>query len=292
MTGSLAIDIAGIGIALDSESPDLPIAIDEAVSRFADDAVRPDVRIRARWGDPVEPPADDLLFDSGKGLWRLYRTNGQRRFVFTSPPFGSRPYQMATFTEDFSEGDVVVRREVFGDRLPLYPLHYPLDELLMVHLLARGRGIEVHGCGIVDGNGRATLFAGQSGAGKTTMARLWLGERDVTILSDERVILRREGDAIWMYGTPWHGDGHIVNAGRGQLERVYFLRHAPVNSIAPLSPTESVARLFACGFAPFHDRDGLDFSLAFMEMVAGRCACDELRFVPDHAAVDFVRARG
>ena len=69
-----------------------------------------------------------------------------------------------------------MRREVFGDRLPIYPLHYPLDELLMVHLLARGRGVEIHGSGIVDADGYGTLFAGQSGAGKTTMSRLWLSE--------------------------------------------------------------------------------------------------------------------
>ena len=183
-----------------------------------------------------------MLFDSGGGLWRLYRAGGGRQFVFTSPPFGARPYQAARFSDDFTEGEVEVRRDVFASRLPLYPLHYPLDELLMVHLLARGRGIEVHGSGFVDADGQATLFAGQSGAGKTTMARLWLGEPDVTILSDERVILRREGETIWMYGTPWHGDGHIVNPGRGRLTRIFFLRHAPANAVTPLSATQAIAR--------------------------------------------------
>ena len=291
MSGALALDIGGIKIALRSDAPDLPIAVDPAVSGFVVDDAGADVRIRATWGEPVEPPPADLLFDSGQGLWRLYRAGGGRQFVFTSRPFGSRPYQTARFSDDFTEGEVEVRRDVFASRLPLYPLHYPLDELLMVHLLARGRGIEVHGSGFVGADGQATLFAGQSGAGKTTMARLWLGEPDVTILSDERVILRREGETIWMYGTPWHGDGHIVNPGRGRLTRIFFLRHAPANAVTPLSATQAIARLFSCGFAPFHDRAGLDYSLGFMEEIARLCRCEELSFVPDRSAVDFVRAR-
>ena len=132
------------------------------------------MRIRAGWGDPREPDARDLLFDSGKGLWRLYRGGLGLQFVFTSSPLGTLPYQMASFSPDFTEGEVSVRREVFAGRLPLYPLQYPLDELVMVHLLARGRGVAIHGSGVVDADGRGTLFAGQSGAGKTTMARLWL----------------------------------------------------------------------------------------------------------------------
>jgi hypothetical protein len=290
MNGALALDIAGIGIALSSDHGDLTIAAEGAMRQFLGDGSSIDVRVRATWGEPVEPAPEDLLFDSGKGLWRLYRDGRSRRFVFTSPPFGALPYQAARFNDDFTEGEVEMRREVFATRLPVYPLHYPLDELLMVHLLARGRGVEIHGSGIVGPDGRGTLFAGQSGAGKTTMARLWLSDPDVTILSDERIILRLEGDDVWMYGTPWHGDGHIANQGRARLARVLFLRHATENSLRSLPATDAIARLFSCSFTPFHDRAGLEFSLGFMETIARRCRCEELRFLPDRSAVDFLRA--
>jgi hypothetical protein len=289
VSGDVALDIAGIGISLTSASADLPIAAEGAVRKFVGDGAPIEVRIRARWGEPVEPPREELLFDSGKGLWRLYRDGSGYRFVFTSPPFGVLPYQAARFNDAFTEGDVEVRREAFATRLPLYPLHYPLDELLMVHLLARGRGVEIHGSGMIGPDGRGTLFAGQSGAGKTTMARLWVSDPDVTILSDERIILRQEGDDIWMYGTPWHGDGHIANQGRVRLARVFFLRHATENAVRAVPATDATARLFSCSFTPFHDRAGLDFSLRFMETIARQCRCDELRFVPDRSAVDFLR---
>jgi hypothetical protein len=293
MSHSLALDIAGITFGLDS-ADDLPIAAEGAARKFVSAGVstgdRPEVRIRTMWGEPVEPPAAELLFDPGKGLWRLYRRGARHRFVFTAPLLGPLPYQAASFNQDFTEGEVEIRREVFGRRLPVYPLQYPLDELLMVHLLSHGRGVEVHGSGIVSPDGSGTLFAGQSGAGKTTMAKLWLSEPGVTILSDERVVLRQEGDDIWMYGTPWHGDGRIANQGRARLTRIFFLRHAARHQIAPVTQTDAIARLFSCGFAPFHDRGGLDYTLGFLEQVATRCACNELGFLPDPSAVAFVRA--
>ncbi|HEY4393654.1 MAG TPA: hypothetical protein VGP64_06310 [Polyangia bacterium] len=289
MTQAFALDIAGIEIGLSSTAADLPIAAAGAATKFASAGARPEVRIRASWGDPEELEARDLLFDSGKGLWRLYRGGLGRRFVFTSTLLGRRPYQVASFTSDFTEGEVILRRDAFAGRLPLYPLQYPLDELLMVHLLARGRGVAVHGSGVVDVDGRATLFAGQSGAGKTTMARLWLGEPGVNVLSDERVVLRPEGGTVWMYGTPWHGDGRISNPGRAPLDRICFLQHAPRNRMADVRVTDAVARLFSCCFPPFYDAAGLDATLGVLEQVAGRCRTVELGFVPDRDAPAFVR---
>jgi hypothetical protein len=291
---SCTLDIAGITIALTSDG-DLPIAAEGSARKFVRDdgaaaSGEPEVRIHARWGDPREPAAEDLAFDSGKGLWRFYRTAGGPRFSFTSAALGPLPYQTASFNDDFTRGEVLVRREIFGERLPLYPLHYPLDEVLMVHLLSRGRGVEVHGSGIIMPDGTGTLFVGQSGAGKTTMSKMWLADPDVKILSDERIIVRQEADGPWMYGTPWHGDGYIANQGRARLKQVFFLRHGAQNAIVSLARTQAVARLFACGFTPFHDASGLDFTLQFLDELSRSCRCDELWFKPDRSAVAFVRA--
>ena len=300
MISCCTLEIAGIRIALTS-APDLPIQIEGSARKFvaaADDgdyddydhgaaADKADVHIHTRWGRPRAPDSVPA-FDSGKGLWRLYRTPEGSRFVFTSPSWGPQPYQAARFSDDYTRGEVTLRRDVFGEKLPVYPLHYPLDEVFMVHLLSRGLGVEIHGSGVVTADGRGLLFAGQSGAGKTTLSKIWLGEPGVRILSDERIIVRREGGEMFMYGTPWHGDGHIANPGRVKLERVFFLHHGAENALATLPRTLAVARLFCVGFTPFHDAAGLDFSLRLLTELATTCRCEELRFVPDRRVVDFV----
>src|SRR6476660_9837409 len=74
------------------------------------------------------------------------------------------------------------------------PLEYPLDELLIMHRLTQEKAIELHGSGIVRSNGEANLFIGHSGAGKSTTTRLWTAVEDVEVLSDDRIIVRRDRD--------------------------------------------------------------------------------------------------
>jgi hypothetical protein len=294
VSGSFALDIAGLTVVV-SADPELAIAPEGSALKFVKAGGVTDasdgkerIEIHASWGDPRAPEGLAPAFDSGKGLWRLYRTAGGPTFVFTSPRLGPRAYQAATFSDDFRRGQVTLRREAFESHPTIYPLHYPLDELFMVHLLATGLGVELHGGGIVTAGGRGYLFVGQSGAGKSTLSKIWLTEPGATLLSDERIIVRQEPDGLWMYGTPWHGDGYIANQGRAPLERVYFLRHGPRNELRALPVTTVVARLFACGFTPFHDAAGVDYSLQVLADVARHCLCQELSFVPDRSAVDFV----
>lgn len=293
MSAGFTLDIADLAIEVTADD-DLPIAAEGSARKFvrAPGAAgpAPTARIHAAWGDPRAPEAP-VVFDSGKGLWCLYGTAGGPEIVFTSPALGAAPYQTAAFDDGFTRGRVTLRREPFAGRLPLYPLHYPLDEVFMVHLLARGLGVEVHGSGVVQPDGSGWLFVGQSGAGKSTLSKLWLAEPGVTVLSDERIILRADADGVvWMYATPWHGDGYIANPGRARLARVCFLRHGAHNALEAIAPTAAVARLFACGFTPFHDAAGLDFSLGLLGRVVAGCPVEELTFVPDRTAIAFLRA--
>ena len=134
-------------------------------------------------------------------------------------------------------------------------MEYPLDEVLMIHRLACGYGLEVHAVGIVDEIGSGHLFLGHSGAGKSTTARLWLNQPGVQILSDDRIILRAHGDKIFMYGTPWHGDAGISSPDCAAVTNIYFLEQYGQNEILPLAPGVAAGELFARSFVPRHCAD-------------------------------------
>jgi len=158
-----------------------------------------------------------------------------------------------------------------------------------MNLLALGRGVEVHAFGVEDSDGRGYLFVGQSGAGKTTTARLWQRERGIHVLSDDRIILRRLEERIWMYGTPWHGEAELACSTRTPLTQIFFLGRGDSNEVLPMRPPEVVARLMACSFVPFYNASALDHALAFFEHVTKTIPCGELRFVPDERVLEFVR---
>ena len=190
---------------------------------------------------------------------------------------------------DFSTGEVLLHRPYFNTDQSLHPLGYPLDELLFTNFLALGKGTEVHACGVTDSQGRGHLFVGQSTAGKTTIARLWENEPGVTVLSDDRIILRRIENKIWMYGTPWHGEAMLASPSRAPLTAVYFLEKGQKNELISQKASDSISHFFTCSFPPFYNRDALDFTLSFLEDVVKTVPSYALKFTPDKSAVEFIK---
>jgi hypothetical protein len=292
---SFAISIADLTIGLTSDDPLLAVPPNGAMTPFLVHEVEPDIQLQARWGKLDGVSGGEQLFESG-GLWHLAAENGSLRFSFTSPVLGPLPYKIALLDKEFKSGEVLIHRPYVPPSGGIYPLQYPLDELLLIHLLAAGRGVEVHACGVVDSDGRGYLFAGQSGAGKTTMARLWqktneAGEAGgLMILSDDRIVLRYQAGQFWMYGTPWHGEAELSSPARAPLNGIYLLRHGSRNKLVPLRRSATAARLLACSFPLFYDPSGLGFTLGFFDQLVQAVPCYELSFTPDERVLALVRS--
>lgn len=261
------------------------------MSRFLVPAVDdPEVELTVRVDSPrrLDDSTTRLLFDSDS-VWRLYREPMGYRIECRSDAFGDGPYKTAIFDETFTRGTIFMRPGVAH----LNPLDYPLDEVLLANLLGRGRGVELHSCGVIDPHGRGHLFVGVSGAGKTTTARLWEGAAS-GIVSDDRVIVREvvkdDRSAMWMFGTPWHGEAELSMPEGVPLAGVYLLVQSEANALRALDPAEAVARLFRCAFPLFYDGDALDFTLSFLARLVASVPVRELQFIRDRSVVDLVLA--
>jgi hypothetical protein len=226
------------------------------------------------------------IFKSG-GVWSLHQNNGKFIVPLCSPPLGPQPYKLAVLEQDFTSGDIYIKPNILNGDFLEYPLAYPLDELLMVNLLCLGRGIEVHACGVVV-KGEGLVFAGISGAGKSTLANLWKARRDVTILSDDRVIIRKVKGDFWVYGTPWHGDAQTSSPAKAPLTRIYFIRHASTNRQQALRRSDTVSRLLVRCFPTFWNASGMAYILQLCHELSMKIPCYELGFLPDSSAIDFI----
>jgi hypothetical protein len=233
------------------------------------------------------PAPGALLFDSG-AVWRAYATEDGFRIDCHSEIFGAVPYKVALFNSDLSHARILVRVETFNDEM--HPLDYPLDEVMVAHLLGRGRGVELHSCGIIDRDGRGQLFVGQSGAGKSTTARVWLAEGDYEIVSDDRVIVRFIDGEWRMFGTPWHGEAELSSAASAPLAAIHLLVQAKRTELVALPPAQAAARLFSCSFPPFYDAEALAATLGILERLAAEVPVRALRFVPDRTVIDCIQS--
>ncbi len=253
--------------------------------RCDDEPGEPEIQLRVH----VEPvptiPTDELLFDSG-GVWRLYRSQDRWAVYLRSAVPASEPYQLAVLETDGLAGDIYIRPD---HQQYLFPLAYPLGEVLMINVLGRGYGVLLHACGVRDGE-KGLIFAGTSGAGKSTSAGLWHGQAGVTVLSDDRVIVRKQEGRFWVYGTPFHGSAWLASPQAAPLERIFILKHATENQITPLNPADAAARLLVRAFPPYWDAEAMAFTLQLLGEIAQTVPCYELGFVPDQSVVDFVRA--
>lgn len=146
-------------------------------------------------------------------------------------------------------------------------------------LLARQGGLLVHASSAVR-NGRAFLFAGVSGAGKTTISRL--APPDAMLLTDEISYLRREGDTYVAYGTPFAGElakpGENVHA---PLAALHLLAQGPENKIEPVGEADATRAVLESVLFFAQDTELVGHVFDSVCELVRRVPVRRLTFVPD-----------
>lgn len=243
-----------------------------------------DVTLRIRKEPPPPFPFKENTFDSQR-TWALFYSGS--RLVLQNAGLHSKtnPSRFLVLAPDLKSGDLHLIGDTPED---VDPLGYPLNQVLWILLLSRGRGALFHASGI-DDHGKGILFLGNSGHGKSTTARLWF-DQGMTVLNDDRIVVRENKGALWMYGTPWHGDFKEHSSHGLPIHKLFFLRHGRKNACRAKSGAEAVSMLLTRSFPPFWDKEGMAFTIEFCQHLVGKIPCYELTFVPDEGMIDFVRS--
>ena len=177
---AVSIEIGGMAIALRTHDPSFRQLIENRYEGFVGTSPSSHFEFDIDLYEPSESvPADDgLEVKIEEGEWLLKRGDFRARW---------NPHT--------SQGHIRQSRSP-----------YAIDCVLrIVHtlILARQGGFLVHAASAIRG-GKAFLFSGVSGAGKTTISRL--APPDATLLTDEISYVRREGDRYLACGTPFAGE--------------------------------------------------------------------------------------
>ena len=84
--------------------------------------------------------------------------------------------------------------------------------------------------------GKAVLFLGESGTGKSTHTRLWREHIEgAVLLNDDSPMIRVEEGKVWAYGSAWSGKTPCYKNERYELKACVRLSQAPHNQMRKLS---------------------------------------------------------
>ena len=159
---------------------------------------------------------------------------------------------------------------------------YSIDAVLrIVHtlVLARQGGFLLHSASAVR-TGKAFLFAGVSGAGKTTISRL--APADATLLTDEISYVRKLDEGYMAFGTPFTGElaklGENISAPIGAL---YLLAQGRENRIEPVTVADAGRGLLANMLFFAEDQEMVHYAFQAACDFADHVPVYRLTFVPD-----------
>ncbi len=277
-TGKLTLRLAvgGITFEICGETGPLPVELVPYLSEHS----APDVECRARRG-PIRQGR--LLFDSGE-IWCLDEIDSGIRLVLRKGGSGGVAFLALELSDDLTQAVSVIDDRLVADGGQAFALREPALELWACFLLMRGRGLLVHGCGLLRPEG-VRVFAGPSGVGKSTLAGILTAAEAGTILSDDRLVVRAGLEAVRVHGTPWHGEARYSSAQAGDLLALYFLEQAAHSELSELGRAEAAARLAASCFMAGWPRDGLQNILDLAAGTVERVPAYLLRFAPDRSLV-------
>ncbi len=138
--------------------------------------------------------------------------------------------------------------------------------------------------------GRANLFFGVSGTGKSTHSRLWHQYvPDSDLMNDDNPIIRFVDGKAMVYGSPWSGKTLCYRNVQAPVRALVRLEQAPVNAIEPLEPLQAYASVIAAVSTIRWDHSVMDRLIPTVERLAMTVPCYHLGCRPDEEAVRVCR---
>jgi hypothetical protein len=173
-------------------------------------------------------------------------------------------------TPDYKSAKILVHNEM--------ALKHALMNLYSSYIVYHNWGLLIHSsCAVEDG--KAHIFAGQSGAGKSTVARL---SQPRELLSDEAALIKITSDKIKVFNSPFRSE--IITTGIKEyvpLASIQILHQALQNNRLDLRKADAFVHLLDKIFFWSQDSEDTKKIMSLLKMLVDRVPVYELYFRKD-----------
>ena len=217
------------------------------------------------------------VFKSGDGFTRLYSDRLENGKVYASSRFDPLSSTVHIRALEDSEGYFDKSHNLFA--------HIGFEEVL----LRFGR-VMLHSSYVRVGGG-ALLFAGASGAGKSTQAALWERCMGAETVNGDRTVICSEGEGYTAYGSPVAGSSAVFRYGGDRVTALVLPEKSRENEAVRISGAEAVRAVFSQAtvnsWSPRDTERALDIICGFTSCIP----VYRLRCTPDRRAPEELSRR-
>lgn len=136
-------------------------------------------------------------------------------------------------------------------------------------------------------DGKAYLFLGKSGTGKSTHSRLWLEHiPDTDLLNDDNPAVRHIDGQTYVYGTPWSGKTPCYRNMKRLAGGFLRLEQAPENIIRREKGVRGFASVLSSCSTMIWDKTSYDHICRTMAQIAENVPIYHLCCLPDREAAE------
>ena len=227
------LDLVGLRVVLHTPEP---ITIGDNLRPFL-------CQPHQMWDFAITVQYRDALPEAPEGgIWRgpeyfTYEQGKLRVFHCYAP--GKDAYAMTRYDE---------QGNVFLDVLPgqascVSGSEGILNRIGLETLLLQHGSLLLHASWIIY-QGKGIAFAGPSGVGKSTQARLWQEYLQAEIANGDRVALRKPDDHWFAYGSPYAGTSGIYTNCHAPLTAIVLLEQGQENQLCQMTPAQALPRIY------------------------------------------------
>lgn len=285
--------MAGYGFRYFTRDPSITLSFQQRYAPFEVDMLDvPDGNYEFVRRDAIDhPPADPKRRFMDSENWQFGMTIDERIYMNVNYVLNNYWHPVTLVDNTFREG-YVFPRMIDASTDFHYSTFFPNDEQLLLNRIGKLGGGLVHCCGVVH-KGKAYLFCGKSGAGKSTTAALWKAQGH-TLLNDDRMIIRMlDGQAV-SGPSPWHGSIPDLHPELLPLGGIFHLEQARENHAHSMPLMEGLGCLMANCIAPFNFKDSMTQVMDNFALALETTPSWHLAFTPDegayHAAMAAIEA--
>lgn len=235
---TIIYNIASYSIAIKTESPDITVKILENFEPFRTDNTVGEILFTIKGKCEIAYPKTKAIdiFEYNSITYEVFKDessftvsmtkNGKRRYLKSEADWKNpcTDADMTNFEDKMYINDfIVIAFNMTSSKLKTLKLH----------------------ASVIEKDGKALLFMGKSGTGKSTHSRLWQEFiPDCRLLNDDEPIVRLCDDGVVrVYGSPWSGKTRCYRNISAEVSAFVHLYQSPNNVLRKLNVIDSVSSL-------------------------------------------------